>query len=110
MIGMANLTSPFYPEQFPSVPCTWYVSSPGNSTIILTFKDFHIETRYDYLYLGHGDVYTEESKILTLTGAMAPKTFQVDIAGMWIHLQSDPGLLTSRGFYVTLKATEKAGK
>ncbi|XP_072032866.1 enteropeptidase-like [Amphiura filiformis] len=38
---------------------------------------------------------------------MAPKTFQVEVVGMWIEFTSETGLLSSRGFYVTLKAEEE---
>ena len=103
-----NLTSPFYPDPYPSVLCLWLITTTtadNETSMILRFVDFDLETRYDYLHLGYGDPEVKDNQVLTLSGSMAPRTFRVgggDV--MWVRFISEVGLWATRGFYALLEA------
>ena len=112
-MGTTNLSSPFYPQQYPELTCVWFVTVPVNVTSVLRFIDFDIETRYDYLYLGYGDdADAETTQMLALKGGneLPPRTFRVETVTMWIKFTSEIGLLINRGFYVSLEAEASSGE
>ena len=85
-----NITSPSYPGLYPNkADCTWTISQPVGTYIVLTFHRMHVEYHanciYDYLNITDG--YLKDSPLLsTLCGTVIPSPVQSTQNNMQIRL------------------------
>ena len=81
--------------------CTWFVHGINAASIRLTFDDFFTEYQYDYLSVGRGNVVTDDSKMLYLSGKFPPNSVTAEGADMWIDFVSN-NFAGRRGFQLLL--------
>ena len=85
-----NITSPSYPGLYPNkADCTWTISQPIGTYVVLTFHRMHVEYHanciYDYLNITDG--YLKDSPLLsTLCGTVIPRPVQSTQNNMQIRL------------------------
>ncbi|XP_070564554.1 cubilin-like [Ptychodera flava] len=69
-----DIRSPLYPMNYPhGSHCSWMIHVNSGSFIEITFRDFHLEDGYDYLYIYEGSS-EDASTVVELTGEDLPKT------------------------------------
>ena len=95
-----TLRSPSYPFDYPNnMMCTWTITAPSGSRIILTFNYFRLQSgpcsTYDYLEVRDGS-----SSTSTMKGRYCG-TYALNIVSsgryLWIRFQSGPSL-SYKGF------------
>ena len=95
-----TLRSPSYPSNYPdNMICTWRITAPSGSKIILTFNYFRLESgpfsTHDYLEVRDGSSSTSKRKG-TYSGTYAPNIISSG-RYLWIRFHSGPSL-SYKGF------------
>jgi len=68
--------------------CTYIISPPGASAVMMSFSSFNIEANYDYLYIYNGPS-TSSPLIGTYTGTASPGTVTESSGTMTLRFTSD---------------------
>ncbi|XP_072039208.1 membrane frizzled-related protein-like [Amphiura filiformis] len=93
-----NITSPFYPEQYPiNVFCTWFFYPLSNGSTQIKFKDFQIRQDLHWLKIGFSErapTYEDEfddTRVILLTGSLSntPSSVTVFHPVTWIIFESN---------------------
>ena len=62
-----------------------------------------LENRYDLLFIGNGSEITDGNTLAKLTSTVAPNSFIIRGAVMWMRFKSD-GSVVRQGFYVNIES------
>ena len=95
-----NLTSPLYPENYPThTTCEYTVTAPDGYKVLVEFLDFDVE-------LGWDDFVIDESLI---TGSNPPDNYTSVNESLTIRFKSDE-VFTYRGYELKLSAIDVTGE
>ena len=108
-----NLTSPYYPLNYPNdADCVILIQSSNDTNI--TNVIFHIyilhqnlETRWDFLAVGSGAEVTERSKIKELTSDVHPKSVIVPGPVLWMRFRTD-ARTSKEGFFLQIQMSQNS--
>ena len=85
-----NISSPSYPNLYPNAArCSWKISQPIGTSILLTFLsidiEYHSVCQYDYVLINDG--YNKDSPFIgsRLCGTVPPSPIQSSQNNMWIR-------------------------
>ena len=109
-----NITSPNYPAVYPNsgdCVCHFHSTSDENagSNFVVYIHDFGMEKNFDFLFVGNGSEVTDENTVSTLTDTIAPNSFVIPSAVMWMRFKSDHSS-TQQGFFVRIEVTSNNGQ
>ncbi|XP_072045820.1 uncharacterized protein [Amphiura filiformis] len=86
---LTNMTSPYYPYNYPSnLDCTWVVVAAESLLVVAHIKMLQLETGFDFVTFGNGG----ESGVATigsLTGSTKLRTITSSESLMWISMSTD---------------------
>ncbi|XP_070547366.1 cubilin-like [Ptychodera flava] len=104
-INSGHFTSPNYPSNYGNnLTCYYIISIPEAHSIIVTFLDYDVETSYDFIQVGKGQITHENSLINYTTNYIhAPPPLDVASDFVWLIFKSDSST-GRRGFYLTFSA------
>ncbi|XP_035665219.1 uncharacterized protein LOC118408509 [Branchiostoma floridae] len=102
-----SFTSPNYPDNYPDEhDCRYEISVTPSKVIRLTFTEFDVENKYDYVYVYDGKTTDSILKMATLTGKSTPKPVTSTGSFMTVQLVSD-GSQNRKGFQARYAAEDK---
>ncbi len=116
---LLNLTSPYYPQQFPLFQdCTWNVSKPSDGVIKIEFKDLQAGLNYDELYIARQnativldlDESIVSNDVLMYTGTQYPRVILVKESELRVVWDADYWTEGGRGFWMELSLESSNGK
>ncbi|XP_072033168.1 bone morphogenetic protein 1-like [Amphiura filiformis] len=98
-----NITSPLYPNMYPlNLECTWVVATANTQHAIqISFMEFNLENRFDFLEVGYGHNISVDSTVTRLSGEVVPMVIVHD-GYMWLRFISDESV-PDLGFFAYLQ-------
>ncbi|XP_072016847.1 tolloid-like protein 2 [Amphiura filiformis] len=103
-----SITSTNYPNEYPAFTnCTYILDIPDVEHIAITFHDFKLEYRHDFLYYGVGTVPSIEHSLLAFTGSRISDSFGIPSSAAWFIFISD-GSINYQGFNFTWDTSTEA--
>ena len=96
-----QFTSPNYPNNYPdNQDCSWGITVPSGSRVIVEFSDFNTEANYDKLRIYDGPS-ASSSLLETLTGDLStPRQVTSTGRSLWFNFRTDRSV-SKRGFKAT---------
>ncbi|XP_077990107.1 uncharacterized protein LOC144444533 isoform X2 [Glandiceps talaboti] len=105
-----NITTPNYPLYYPdNSDCLWFVRNEDGGQILVQFRDFQTEVKFDVLNLGTGENSSDPNSVIfgQYSGNKVPPPYISSTDVIWIKFKSDY-ITRQKGFFLT--ASDGSGK
>ena len=106
-----TIQSPNFPERYPNYAnMTWIVLGVDGDNIVATFKEFSLESGYDFLTIGSGEDPTDDNtRLARLTGNGLPEDVVSGTSEMWLRFTSDYSV-RDEGFWIEVSLRNQSGR
>ena len=86
-----TVQTPLFASNYPSnVRCTWFITNSDPGYIHVLFASFlGLETNNDFLDIGYGRNVSEASRVLHLSGTLAPNSLTMGSDLAWVRFMSN---------------------
>ena len=93
-----HITSPGFPRRYKNYEnCSWIVSVPTSSTVLISFKEMDLEQGYDFIYLYEGDRRGSQP-LRNYTGSYIP--YEMIMERSFVVVFTSDHIVRRQGFYM----------
>ena len=85
--------------------CSYIINVEGADHITISFNEFEVEYRHDFLHYGIGTEPSIEKAIGHFTSYYPPADFSLPTSSMWFLLETDGSAGADMGFELTWDTT-----
>ena len=106
-----EITSPDYPSPYLSKTSTLWIVQVASEKLLITFSSFSTVQDQDFIYVGDGDVYQDDSsRFFKWSGTNQPPRLLSNGATVWIIFNSTSGSASNLGFNLTILMVPQLGE